>query len=93
MSRLSSSSAHPGNEASPGGDGPLGVYKQKLQKGELNTDPQQERVVERLQKLHSDLKTYQPRKATKGWFSVRLVYFCHQPLEKLVVVVVQFKEF
>ncbi|KAI8790610.1 lactation elevated protein 1, partial [Biomphalaria glabrata] len=44
--------------------GPISVYEQKVSRGELNRDAHQLKVVERLQKLHETLKSYQPDVAT-----------------------------
>ncbi|XP_055891092.1 AFG1-like ATPase [Biomphalaria glabrata] len=44
--------------------GPISVYEQKVSQGELNRDAHQLKVVERLQKLHETLKSYQPDVAT-----------------------------
>ncbi|MGB0697706.1 MAG: cell division protein ZapE [Rhodospirillaceae bacterium] len=50
-------------------DGPLSRYRRKAESGGLIPDPAQERALERLQKLHHDLKSYHPPAPVKtgGW--------------------------
>ncbi|RUS85860.1 hypothetical protein EGW08_006344 [Elysia chlorotica] len=54
-------------------DGPLKEYQQRILSGELNEDTQQHSVVERLQTLHEQLKTYTPSGKDQGssWFKLR----------------------
>ncbi|KAK7106970.1 AFG1-like ATPase isoform X2 [Littorina saxatilis] len=50
-------------------EGPLGVYLSKVQRRELERDSHQQKVVERLQRLHHELETYNPDQNTDTWFS------------------------
>ena len=77
-SHCRSSSATPASsQVSRSYDGPLDIYLSKVKAGELNADPQQQKVVERLQKLHNDLKNFEPAKAatSSSWFAVSVLSF------------------
>ena len=50
-------------------NGPLGVYKSKVEGGELQWDSHQQKVVERLQILHQELSTYNPDQHTESWLA------------------------
>ena len=56
-------------------DGPLREYQQRILSGELNVDAQQQSVVEKLQTLHEQLKTYTPSGKDQGssWFKVNFL--------------------
>ncbi|BFZ13061.1 hypothetical protein BsWGS_16100 [Bradybaena similaris] len=50
-------------------NGPLDLYLSQVKSGQLNEDAQQHKVVERLQVLHEELQTYQPKgKLKESWF-------------------------
>ncbi|KAK7478900.1 hypothetical protein BaRGS_00029881 [Batillaria attramentaria] len=48
------------------GDGPLGVYLEMVKSGELQRDNHQQHVVERLQALHNQLRSYNPDTHTQS---------------------------
>ncbi|MEM7169928.1 MAG: cell division protein ZapE [Pseudomonadota bacterium] len=50
-----------------GSHGPLEVYREKRQVGELRPDPGQQLAAEKLQSLHNALKGYQPSSGETGW--------------------------
>lgn len=53
-------------------NGPLDLYLSQVKSGQLNKDAQQHKVVERLQVLHEELQTYQPKgKLKESWFKVQ----------------------
>lgn len=48
-------------------EGPLSDYREKIQSGELKSDPVQALAIEKLQSLHHALKAYEPKKGSTGW--------------------------
>jgi cell division protein ZapE len=48
-------------------DGPVFVYRQRCRAGELERDPGQELVAEKLQSVHNALKHYDPESGRSGW--------------------------
>jgi cell division protein ZapE len=48
-------------------DGPLNKYRNKVQDGDLNPDPAQEALAEKLQNLYQILEDYQPPSDSVGW--------------------------
>ncbi|MGF1474555.1 MAG: cell division protein ZapE [Geminicoccaceae bacterium] len=49
--------------------GPLALYRQRLEAGELSPDPDQERAVEALDRLAARLADYRPAAPSKGFLS------------------------
>ena len=47
--------------------GPLFTYRDRVAAGDLNPDPAQELLAEKLQSLHRALKGYQPSSGQAGW--------------------------
>jgi cell division protein ZapE len=48
-------------------NGPLTLYRAKLQRGELKPDPAQELAAEKFESLYHALRTYQPSSGPVGW--------------------------
>jgi cell division protein ZapE len=49
--------------------GPLFVYRERLNAGELRPDPAQELAIEKLQSLHNALARYRPSQGESGWLA------------------------
>ena len=59
----------PGSRLAPTADanaGPETLYRERVAAGAINPDPAQQRVVARLQRLHEELRDYQPAAAGRG---------------------------
>jgi cell division protein ZapE len=59
--------------ASTVGADPAALYRERVEAGQLHPDPAQQRVVERLQQLHEELRDYRPateRHGLLGWLGL-----------------------
>ena len=59
--------------ASTVGADPAALYRERVEAGQLHPDPAQQRVVERLQQLHEELRDYPPateRHGRLGWLGL-----------------------
>ena len=59
--------ALPRAAAETGTAGPVERYRERVQAGVIHADPEQQRVVVRLQQLHDELRGYRPPAARHGW--------------------------
>src|SRR5437763_4740798 len=55
--------------AEAGGAGPAALYRERIAAGEIHTDPAQERVVAKLERLHHALRDYLPATERRGLLS------------------------
>jgi cell division protein ZapE len=66
--------------------GPLNKYRKKVIDGDLNADPAQEALAEKLQNLYDALEGYEPPSATVGWRErLGLTYKRTEPLKGLYI--------
>jgi len=70
--------------------GPLFTYRDRVAAGDLNPDPAQELLAEKLQSLHRALKGYQPSSGQAGWkdrfgLNTRLGRRREEPLQGLYI--------
>ena len=70
--------------------GPLFTYRNRVAAGDLNPDPAQELLAEKLQSLHRALKGYQPSSGQAGWkdrfdLNTRLGRRREEPLQGLYI--------
>src|SRR5207248_2125426 len=59
--------------AEAGGAGPAALYRERIAAGEIHSDPAQERVLARLERLHEALRDYRPgaeRGGLLGWLGL-----------------------
>jgi len=56
-----------GNKINNSSDGPLNKYRNKVEDGDLNADPAQEALAEKLQNLYRALEGYQPTSGSVTW--------------------------
>jgi cell division protein ZapE len=59
--------ALPHAAAETGTAGPVERYRERVQAGVIHADPEQQRVVVRLQRLHEELGHYRPQAGRPGW--------------------------
>ena len=59
--------ALPRAAAETGDAGPVELYRERIQAGLIHADPEQQRVVVRLQRLHEELRHYRPQGGRRGW--------------------------